>query len=218
MGTDIPKILIAEPIYQGLVPQVYANRIAFWEKTFQRQYLVGSGMTINGISSGLVKQYMVNPMPIGPRNAIRLARQKAIAEALASGATHILFMDDDVIVPPTILGDLLRVDGDVVGGLMYKDDGSPIVFRSTCTFSEEPWFDHPTDKAFECAAVGAGCMLINMAVIEKIRKSPYSPEHWLFNYDVTDRSMDVLFCRMVHNAGGSVWCLPHPICKQIKHY
>lgn len=199
------RVLVAEPIYLGMSPAVYFNRIAFWKSIFEGDNRPD-------------RTYSVKPLVMGPRESIRNARDKAIKIATNYNATHILFIDDDVKVPENILESMLSIDKDVVGGLMKSDNGKPIVFRATQSGSEGVWLDHPKDTPFECAAVGAGCMLIKMSAIYRLLNSEYRPQHWLFNYDPSDRSMDVLFCRMIVNSGGSIWCLPEPACEQVQHY
>lgn len=213
------KILIAQPIYHGLRPDVYANRVEFWQETFSD------------------KDYTVQSLVMGPRRPIRSARHYAIEKAIERKATHLLFLDDDILVPPTILECLLDVDEDIVGGLMHRDDGTPIVFQAFSEVrgmwvkdsggighsvdisdgGEVPWLDHPKTGAFECAAVGAGCMLIRVDVLRKMTSSLAEPG-FLFNYDATARSMDVLFCRKARQQGFSVWCWPVVPCIQVKHY
>lgn len=215
------KVLIAEPIYSGLHPEVYFNRIAFWKETFEHQGAVFD-----------TSAYSAKCMVMGPRRAIRSARDEAIKAAIKNQATHLLFLDDDILVPPNILRKLLEADKDIIGGLMHRDDGMPIVFADVVSFyagnndelagpsennviGEMPWEDHPRSGVFQCAAVGAGCMLIKTEVLIKMRNpGPY----YLFNYDSSSRSMDVLFCRAARAQGFGVYCWPDVPCKQIKHY
>lgn len=211
-----PKVLVCEPIYLGVHPSVYSSRIQFWSK-LQSHRILGD--------------YKVNSLVVGPRENIRTARAKAIKEAIKSAATHVLFMDDDVRIPANILEELLILDKDIVGGLMHKDDGTPIVFRdpeapegkgvqggSIYGDGEIAWGDHPKNVAFECAAVGAGCMLVKTNVFVEVITRFSLFTGMCFNYDETPRTMDVRFCRMARSIGKEVWCLPHPICIQIPHY
>lgn len=202
------KILVAEPIYSALRPEVYANRIKFWMQTFVAE------------SAGT---YRVNSVVMGPRRSIRSARDEAIKVALGLRATHLFFIDDDIILPDHILNILRLQDKPVVGGLIHRDDGAPIVFQKpagslkdylTVDSGEMVWEDHPEKGVFECAAVGAGCMLIQTEVLHNLVET----DRWAFNYDETERSMDVRFCRKARAAGFSVWCWPDNPCVQINHY
>lgn len=217
VAPEMPRVLIVEPIYQGLTPAVYSSRAAFWTQCS---------------ADKLACRYSFNQAVQGPRKAIRTARDEGIRLAMALGATHILFLDDDIIVPADILNRLLAVDGDIVGGLMLRDDGTPLVFRDTeapdgegvqpahCGYTEEVWVDHPRHDVFECAAVGAGCMLVKIDTFHRWMKAHelgFEFRYW-FNYDETGRSMDVRFCYHARDAGMRVWCLPDPACTQIRHY
>lgn len=201
---SIPRILIAEPIYHALEPLVYGNRIKFWDDVLGR--CVRQGF------------YEANSLIMGPRRNIRSARAEAIRIALEKKASHLFFLDDDVLVPDHIVEMLLRVDRDIVGGLMHKDDGNPIVFRKELVDGvEDYWRDHPKVIPFECGGVGAGCMLIKTSVFDLLYQ--HFPTHrYSFNYGEDGRSMDLRFCRHAIQAGASVWCAPFPECQQLSHY
>lgn len=198
------KILIAEPIYSGMRPDVYLNRIAFWRNVWA-----------NDVAQGF---YDARPIVMGPRRAIRDARDVAIRTALEHQATHLFFMDDDILVPSHILDVLHRADLPIVGGLMHKDDGTPIVFKEERD-GEVSWLDHPKNGIFDCAAVGSGCMLIQTEVLQAIQSDNVHPEYdWIFNYDSTRRTMDVIFCRRARQLGFTVGCWPDIPCVQVQHY
>lgn len=226
------KILIAEPVYQAIPPSVYSNRLAFWRKSWAEQYTeepneLDMDSMVLGSTWHTTKNYGLASMVIGPRNGIRLARDRAIREALRLKSTHLLFLDDDIVVPPDILAKLLEVDKPIVGGLIHRDNGDPLVFRVFSPgedigaiqsyvgygIEEVVWRNHPTSGAFECAAVAAGCMLIKAEVLEGM-----SDARWMFNYDETPSSMDVRFSREARKHGFTVWCWPDKPCVQIKHY
>lgn len=204
------KILVAEPIYHAMPPKVYFNRILFWKDEHD---------------------FKLRPYVMGPRQNIRKARALAIETAIAIEATHLLFVDDDILLPDGIVSQLLAVDRPIVGGLIHRDSGEPLVWREPRMtddmgainayaghdLGELVWTDHPKKGAFECAAVAAGCMLIQVHVLKHLllRKGD---RRWLFNYDETERSMDVRFCRMARQNEFGVWCWPDDPCIQIQHY
>lgn len=230
------RVLVAEPVYHGLPPIVYHNRIRFWmEATTVGLTLLppkenGPPLDIMAMARIQAPLYKARPYTIGPRENIRMGRDRAICEAMGEGATHVLFMDDDMLVPPDILQRLLEVDKPIVGGLTHRDNGDPLVWRAITEgddsaalsiyagydVEEVSWKDHPKTEAFECAAIAAGCMLIQVDVFKELKKA--EPLRWLFNYDETSRSMDVNFCRSARAAGFTVWCWPGRPCIQIKHY
>jgi len=198
------KVLIAEPIYTAMTPDVYMNRIEFWKTVWG-----------NDVPQGF---YRAMPLVMGPRRNIRSARDIAIRKALELDATHLFFLDDDIKVTPQILDVLLRQDKAIIGGLIHKDDGTPVIFADSPD-GEVQWLSHPKSGSFECAAIGAGCMLISVAVLKRLMGlCQEKPAQWLFNYDHTKRSMDVLFCRLARSCGFTVWCWPDIPCTQIVHY
>lgn len=197
------KILIAEPIYSAMRPDVYFNRIAFWKTVWA-----------NDIPQGF---YDARAVVMGPRQSIRNARDTAIRMALQNRATHLFFMDDDILVPDQILNVLQQAKRPIIGGLIHKDDGTPIVFKEEGN-GEVPWIDHPRKGIFECAAVGSGCMLIQTEVLQAIQSDNLNADDWIFNYDHTRRTMDVIFCRRARQLGFPVACWPDIPCVQVQHY
>ena len=121
------KVLVAEPIYSALRPDVYFNRLHFWKAAWGWEPSPHPMRWVRG--NGEVTpddfQYTARTTVMGPRRGIRDARDRAIAMAIAEGATHLFFLDDDILVPPQILTELLLCDKPIVGGLMHRDDGHP---------------------------------------------------------------------------------------------
>jgi len=184
-------------MYEGQCPAVALSRAEFW------------------LSCGwaeCARQFSARAVILGPRRNIRSARDEAIDTTLERDATHLLFMDDDILVPRTVLPALLAQRKPIIGGLVHKDNGDPLVWVDAGD-GEIPYYSHPRQGAFECAAVAAGVMLIEVGVLKKLRPL----RRWLFNYDETGRTMDVRFCRMARGAGFSVWCWPDVLCQQVQH-
>jgi hypothetical protein len=99
-------------------------------------------------------------------------RNIMIRAALESGATHCLFLDDDMAFKPTLLLDLLAHDKDIVGGLylMRNYPHLPIMFDEAyddgrCRFT----FLNPGRKGLqECVNMGLGAALIKTDVFRKM--------------------------------------------------
>jgi GT2 family glycosyltransferase len=194
---------------------VVANRKPFWKQVWTKDTLKYN--TVDGINY-VAQAYDENSLVMGPRRNIRSARAEGIKIAREKKASHIFFLDDDILTPPDILFRLLEVNQDIVGGLMHKDDGMPIVFRiEAFGTNNDHYTDHPKDVPFRCGGVGAGCMLIRMSVFDKMDRS-WPGSLWYFNYDETGMSMDYRFCQRAMFAGCEVWCLPDPPCQQLSHY
>lgn len=190
--TDLPKIFVATPVYEAVKPAAFAAHCAMWRH-------IGASRD----------KYRTVGAPMGPRVAIRTARNIYVQMAQERKTTHLLFIDDDIVMPPDLIDRLLDVQKPVVGALCYRNDRIPAVFTGNMA-GEFPYFDHPKQGAFPVWAVGTGAMLIEMRVFEAME------EPW-FYYERNKRTMDVNFCRDVHGARFDVWCSADAAVKQIDH-
>lgn len=128
-------------------------------------------------------------------------RNYLVDQAQKFGATHMLFIDADSIVPSDALLKLLD----------YKKD---IVCASTCHRSDE--FEHAligtfvnqevmmdTSQLTEATIIGMPLMLIDMKVFDKLEK-PYFAEPPGDSGDIIPE--DAYFCTKVRDAGYKIWC------------
>jgi hypothetical protein len=189
-----PKLLLCIPSYSGVAPLPFFHFLDL-HKEIARAELSGD--------------YRCYTTVIGPRSPIRGARNEAAEAAITGGASHLLFIDDDMLVPANIVSVLLGLKKDIVSPLFYRSGPAPCVFRENGSEELETWLDHPTDAPFECAAVGTGCMLIEVRVLRALD----APR---FYYERTHYSMDVNFCRDARAAGFEVWCDPRLRVKQLR--
>jgi hypothetical protein len=95
------------------------------------------------------------------------ARNAIVAAALAEGATHILFIADDVLVPPTALAQLLAHKLPIVAGLYYAKTPhrQPMVIADVYAGRVA---DFTPGDLVPCAAHGMGCTLIARDVFEAL--------------------------------------------------
>lgn len=137
------------------------------------------------------------------------SRTRLVRQAQAMKGTHMLFVDHDMFLNPTILADgkkenpittLLKRDKDVIAAdynfrsLPLKSTASPLSDLSDKT------------QPYRCQALGTGFMLIKMSVFDKIEKP------W-FNFGRnSDAELvygeDTWFCQQVIKAGMEVWADP----------
>lgn len=123
-------------------------------------------------------------------------------KAVKSGATHILWVDDDMIYAPDTLERLLSHDKDIVGAKYHVRrevlEGNPDVIG----------YLNPEDKdrtdLFECESLGGGCVLTKTEVFKKI------PQPW-FSYEFDQNGMvttshDWFFSRKARANGYTLWC------------
>ncbi len=134
-------------------------------------------------------------------------------------ATHILFVDYDVVPRPNTLRKLLSHDKDIISGAY------PIYQRRKiewCLSKEDPfkaiqfedeimWQRNP----FKAKVISNGIMLVKTKVFESLTK-PY----WrtLFADDVTSRTLgaDLYFFRKAREAGYELWVDPKVKCEHCR--
>lgn len=131
-------------------------------------------------------------------------------------ATHILFLDYDVIPRTNTLKRLLSHDKDIVSGVypMYQKDKI-----EWCLSKEDPFkamqLDDLPNNLFKTKACCNGVMLVKTEVFENIKK-PY----WrtLFSDDYTSKTFgaDLYFFKKVLEAGYDLWVDPKVKCEHFR--
>lgn len=137
-------------------------------------------------------------------------RNKIVESAVNGGATHLMFIDNDMIFPDDAIFKLLKHNKDIVGANYNvrldptsSDRSGPtvkmLVKGKPVSATELP------DKLFKCYALGTGFLMIKTKVFSKM-KAP----HFEAFIDKTGRhnTEDVEFCKRAGKAGFKVWCDP----------
>lgn len=117
-------------------------------------------------------------------------------QAVKRGCDYLFFIDDDMILPPSTLEDLLEHEKDIVGGVyMTKYE------------QQEPVLEYLDEKRpsglFEVKAIGTGAMLIKTDVFKKLPQ-PWFKYEWYPN-GMIKRSHDWIFCEDARKAGYKIW-------------
>lgn len=133
-------------------------------------------------------------------------RNLSIEFAKLNNCTHILFIDDDVLVPPDVISKLLRHDVDMVTGLylMRSFPHQPIIFDKQNNSKQVLWLhlNPGLSGLIKVVSGGLGCCLIKMSVFEKLTK-PYirlgevELDHWCDDIGFFHRTADAgleLYC------------------------
>lgn len=133
-------------------------------------------------------------------------RNMIIDEAARIGATHILFIDDDMAFKPDALKQLLSHDLDVVTGLYLSRayPHRPLIFDLVNEHGHAlySYLDGKDDRLKKVANCGFGFCLINTRIFKKFEK-PYvrlgeiDPENWCD---------DIGFFNRVTAAGINIYC------------
>jgi hypothetical protein len=130
------------------------------------------------------------------------------ARAIKSGATHMLFIDDDMVFPDDTAVRLLSFNKDIIG-LVYH----PRQVSSNNIDIFDGMFkvkgavkDVPRDKPFKVDGCGTGILLINLDVFKKV------PRPWFkfIEYDtgMVKQGEDFYFCEQARNVGYEIWADP----------
>lgn len=133
---------------------------------------------------------------------VHVQRELVVLDALKSGYTHLFFVDTDMSFGSMTVKQLLSHDKDIIGvvGNQKMIPTRPMVWVN----DKQLETDEIPSQLFECQIVGAGCMLINLSIFEKIERP------W-FAYGIPTKENpgsgeDVWFCEQARKAGFRIWC------------
>lgn len=136
-----------------------------------------------------------------------MARNTACMRALEAGATHLFFLDSDVIPPKDAVYRLLAHNAPIVSGMYCRRSpphGVPVMIRNGAWVTE-----FPQGATIEVDLVGAGCLLIRRDVLENMPPQRQGA-HW-FDWRVNMQNLlppgdclseDFTFCLHARRAMG----------------
>lgn len=124
-------------------------------------------------------------------------------QAVEKGATHLLFIDSDMLFPSDALDQLLAREKHIIG-VEYNKRKFPL---ETVT-AYMPDVEKSEDEPFVVGIAGTGLMLINTEVF----KNPNLDKNW-FSFGRNAEGKNVIgedgwFCNTARDAGYSVWVDP----------
>lgn len=140
-------------------------------------------------------------------------RAVLVRMAMEAEATHILFIDSDMRVPPDALFRLLAHNEPIVA-CNYSTRRSPIL--PTAEHREHGYLFTPPDaeELAEVTQCGMGLMLVDMQVFARI------PQPWFaigFNkVDAEYTGEDFFFCQKARDAGYRIW-IDQALSREVKH-
>ena len=127
-------------------------------------------------------------------------------QALDMDATHILWRDDDVLVPPDALVKAFARNADIVGGLVYTKNNVPqplIMRRDTNGYVQDwEWGD-----LVPCEGMGFGFTLMKIDCFKKVKAPWFEEKREAVDFDqtiITTEDLTLMY-RMV-DAGCSCYC------------
>lgn len=142
------------------------------------------------------------------RYVIHEARNLIVEKARKDGATHILFIDDDMIFPQDAFLRLLSHDVDIVTGLAFRRSAPyrPVIFK--CIDKNMWTVDAVREGLIDIDACGSAFVLIKMEVFEKMPKPWYvfGDKSLGIYEDVGGLGEDMSFSLKAKRLGFSVKC------------
>lgn len=131
---------------------------------------------------------------------IASARTWLVKQARAKGATHLLFVDSDMLFPPSALKDLLARKKEIIG-VEYNKRKFPL---ETVTAYLDGYAKSETEP-YRVKVAGTGLMLIDLSIFD----DPKMGKNW-FSFGRNAEGENVLgedgfFCLTAQSAGHEVW-------------
>ena len=198
------KVMIAVPCYENIFPNTMK---CIWDM----------GKEADG--------YEVDFDFVGGYTVDR-ARCECVETARRAGATHLLFVDNDMVFKPDFLNKLLEHDLDVVMGYYRhrpSDPNDTVERTNLCKLGQQHYLEQITpnemmealEEGYDLVQVkggGLGFCLVNMEVFDKIKR-PY----FLFVNYWTGHALseDLFFSEQCANAGIEIYADTRCYCGHI---
>jgi len=137
------------------------------------------------------------------------------AKSCQNNCTHLMMIDDDMIIPEFTLKLMLSHDKDMIG-VNYNprmlSDGYMVWKKGDKEGQRTKKEDLP-NELYECEAIGFGAVLIKTKLFHEIERP------W-FDWEMYDTGMiktgeDYYFCKKATKKGFKIWCDPH--IKPVQH-
>lgn len=176
---DKPKVIIGVPV---------ADTDAM--RALTAQAVGGAIIGANGIVTDMILRRSCD---------IVSNRTFLVNAAIKDGATHILFVDADMLFPYDVIPKLLAHKKEIVG-VKYKKRELPVKWLY------KPQGEESETELFKVDHVGTGLLLIDLSVFSKLKGA------W-FNFGRDSQGQlvlgeDVWFCNTARDAGYDVWVDP----------
>lgn len=140
------------------------------------------------------------------------ARNRIIERCFEKGCSHILFLDEDHFIPPSMLDFLLETgDQAIVSGLVCKkgEEFQQVAWEVRDVNGKKEYYHVtlPIDgKVYEVSVCAFGCTLINLEKLKKLKK-PYFRDTCETDVDGNKSNIrsDINLCHAFVDIGEKVW-------------
>lgn len=146
-----PVVILSEPLYGPIPPVAHSNHMHF--------------LTVN-LAAGFLCWYEPH---LGAY--VDEARNKLVRKVLDDipSATHILFIDQDVILPEEAVECLLSNNADIVSGTYFGKDPDATLVAFESIYPGKRLMDFDPDGVIQVAGVGMGCCLITTDLLRRMQ-------------------------------------------------
>ena len=150
------------------------------------------------------KSFLIN----AKSSLVAIGRNQCAEAAKLANASHLLFLDSDMIFPADTIKRLLKHQKDIVGAV-YSRRAAPFHALGV-TFEGE--HIAPTKDLRRMQIIPTGCMMIRLSVFDKLSKPWFSTQ--IEGEKI--RGEDYYFCNRAAEAGFEIWC-DGDLSKEVGH-
>jgi hypothetical protein len=129
---------------------------------------------------------------------VALGRNQCAEAAKLAGATHMLFLDSDMVFPIDTMARLLKHNKEIVVAV-YSQRAAPFHPLGVTYEGEHV---HVISGLKRMRIIPTGCLMIRMSVFDKL------PKPWFTTKIEGEKIMgeDYYFCEQAQKAGFAIWC------------
>jgi GT2 family glycosyltransferase len=152
------KVMVSIPAWGSVQPEAYINHMSWFGQESR-------------MSEKNNLQVEFAPMI---RSAICCARNELVRQALNRDATHLMFIDDDMIIPQYAISKMVQKNLPILSALCYlrTPPHYPSMFMDPEDGTGKIFYlkDWPKGETIQVDAVGSACVMINTDVFRKIQE------------------------------------------------
>ncbi len=178
--------------------------------------------TISGLEAPDVEEDYTCNVQISYKQPVDANRNSMVMDFLDDPENEWLYMNDDDVVPPTDILDMVKFGKPVVSGTVCIRKNvipQPVLLRSVDgTYRQVNLAEYEEDKQsnglIEVDGVGTGCLLVHRSVLEGME-----PPWFKFQYDEFGRlslGEDLYFSRKLEEAGVPMFVSTEHLCRHYK--
>jgi hypothetical protein len=182
---EIPRVLVSIPVYSSVQPEPLLSFI---------------NLVHEGTKAEMTGKYALRFHVGGPHKKTPLVRNEAAEIMLHLGTTHLLFIDDDMVFKPDVVGRLLDRNMDLISPILFTVAPTikPIAYNRDEKGFPVSMKGYPIDSLFESpGGLGTGMLMIKRQVIEAM-----GPDRPIFRWICGE---DIDFCKRAQELGFKCW-------------